>query len=758
MEIDVSTIILAIVFFFLFFSSPSGDGVTSQYEFNQLQTLKDQWQSEYDEFQNITIGTNFRNITGWKLSYQDVESNPEINATYPIENKDYTHWSNTQDYTVLPKDILKRISSKIWVDGKNVFPPNITSTLHGAISLTSNDKYEHLPMPVANFYEPPDDFSQSRPKPGERYLEDWPHYGQTHNVTFKHGEVVVQISHADAVSSRFDGRNQEFFNTQSDKWRMLHMQIDFTDSSEKEKHTMSSKAVYDVEKGRIVAMSQSAKFHSLFGYPHYMSLLEDDDKSYDQVKRLMNEYWNASNYVDTLSMRQLQEEYDVANYKCEFMAFLQLEPWDKFTRDQIKVIDQELMWPTGRLTNLSQLPPVNLASGLLYSPDCGLSLEFNNVKGPRYELQVRQIRKHLLVGIALFAGQIYLLLSQMHHTNTPSAVNKMSFWCFYMMNLVDGSLALIYLVASSALMELYLPLIMSAFACLILAMIFETRYLVSIYASQVNERNVGILTLIRGNRNTEEITVPTTIPDEAAISSSIYGRFFFTLMASTFLILSALTWPRNVRTMFEYTCVILLNSYWLPQIIRNAIKGGEPRRQRNRHTETNQTNQANPTPQAQTSMPLLWRFVLGTSFIRITPVLYVFTYSSNVFRHHTDVRFVVILFLWVLFQIAVLYSQDILGARWFLPKSTIPEGYSYHKGMVSQDLLEHGCTEDYTVECAICMNNLPVYVDDIPETHNVDTATYMVTPCDHVFHTRCLESWMNYKLQCPVCRAPLPPL
>ena len=49
-------------------------------------------------------------------------------------------------------------------------------------------------------------------------------------------------------------------------------------------------------------------------------------------------------------------------------------------------------------------------------------------------------------------------------------------------------------------------------------------------------------------------------------------------------------------------------------------------------------------------------------------------------------------------------------------------------------------------ECVICMN--PVVADGF-ET--------MITPCNHVFHARCLEQWLEIKLACPTCRAKLPP-
>ena len=35
---------------------------------------------------------------------------------------------------------------------------------------------------------------------------------------------------------------------------------------------------------------------------------------------------------------------------------------------------------------------------------------------------------------------------------------------------------------------------------------------------------------------------------------------------------------------------------------------------------------------------------------------------------------------------------------------------------------------------------------------------YMITPCHHLFHRKCLEHWLNVKNQCPYCRQQIPPL
>ena len=32
----------------------------------------------------------------------------------------------------------------------------------------------------------------------------------------------------------------------------------------------------------------------------------------------------------------------------------------------------------------------------------------------------------------------------------------------------------------------------------------------------------------------------------------------------------------------------------------------------------------------------------------------------------------------------------------------------------------------------------------------------MITPCDHVYHTVCLEKWMKQKNECPYCKTKIP--
>lgn len=46
----------------------------------------------------------------------------------------------------------------------------------------------------------------------------------------------------------------------------------------------------------------------------------------------------------------------------------------------------------------------------------------------------------------------------------------------------------------------------------------------------------------------------------------------------------------------------------------------------------------------------------------------------------------------------------------------------------------------YNTECAICLTGIE------------DGETCRVFRCNHIFHKRCIDSWLRKKLNCPICR------
>lgn len=265
--------------------------------------------------------------------------------------------------------------------------------------------------------------------------------------------------------------------------------------------------------------------------------------------------------------------------------------------------------------------------------------------------------------------------------------------------------------------------------------------------------------------------------------SSLFTRFYLLLLFTLFLSVNATAWPAPIRRVYFTVLGLLYVSFWLPQIHRNV--------QRNcRHA-------------------LNWEFVLGQSVLRLLPFVYLYGYKHNVLFTDIDYYSLAFLVIWVWIQVVLLISQEVIGPRWFLPRGDwAPPAYDYHP-VLRED--EEGATmpigfsqataantEDSApsspikersgntsrrgslvdkeqakekgkrvFDCAICMQDLevPVVEAGVPKDNSLvggggllARRMYMVTPCRHIFHSACLEGWLKYRLQCPICREGLPPL
>lgn len=72
------------------------------------------------------------------------------------------------------------------------------------------------------------------------------------------------------------------------------------------------------------------------------------------------------------------------------------------------------------------------------------------------------------------------------------------------------------------------------------------------------------------------------------------------------------------------------------------------------------------------------------------------------------------------------------------------KGWDYHRVAVDEEEMRSGG------DCAVCMGVVRV------ERGVWGRRRTAVTPCGHLFHTRCLDGWMRYRMCCPVCRMELP--
>lgn len=263
----------------------------------------------------------------------------------------------------------------------------------------------------------------------------------------------------------------------------------------------------------------------------------------------------------------------------------------------------------------------------------------------------------------------------------------------------------------------------------------------------------------------------TTLGSARQEMGALYSRFYVSLLSILFLSLHAMSWPTTIRSLYTNLLAFSYLSFWIPQIYRNVIRNCRK--------------------------ALRWEFVVGQSILRLIPFIYFYTVTDNVLFFKTDMIAFYLLAGWVWIQVWALVSQEILGPRFFVPDGWAPPAYDYHP-ILHEDDEEAGATMPIgftqattespssaskpgetstssskgkkTFDCAICMQNIEVPVvpaggggDSEGSASSLATTifsrrAYMVTPCRHIFHSACLEGWMRYRLQCPICRENLPPL
>ncbi|CDK24298.1 unnamed protein product [Kuraishia capsulata CBS 1993] len=807
-EINKTRLLFFIIFMTLMIPGPappdglSGNGAKVQ----ALQQLKDDISTSRGVLFNSTYEQPTGNLTGLKLSYQDALEHRNI-SLYPFEDRQGPYEEN-QRYSILPNYVRKLAIDSLnseeetiqalefedeilehpkWNAISEVFGSdvNIRAESHGAFwkNITGsligdfqrvNHTFEHIPMPLPpymkallrsyNTNRTEGDDNWREPNDASSFERDVPNFHvdelKTGNVTELSGNLKVNIQNTG--DSSVEGSNGSV---------RVRLQIKMTDIDEVNIHSLALSGVYHPDSGNLIATTRSAKYAGSYGIPH----LNFDETHYNRSKAAMSDWINQTS-VDEVDVTMIDTLLD-ASLGCEMIAFLHFNSTN-LSADEMRMIDDELWNPLGRPHK--SIPPIAISSGVLYSPDCGLLIKATGLVGEREEVQNKRIQRVVLLGIILLFAQIIFSIKQMSATNTPSTLSRISFWTIAMMNLIDGSLSMLYLLSSIVFQKLYLQLAVSSFLGFTLASVFEMRYMILIYTSQMNERDISWGVALRGtaidDRNNERIDErenpnnnvgteepllplnqarpqavqqtqqqPRIIQDEQTVSGQIYLRLFFFLIVFSFLVLNASLWPRKDRMVFEYVVLLVLNSFWVPQIYRNTLRGSR--------------------------RSFGWDFVIGTSVLRVIPIAYLCLVKNNPFSHHQDQLLISLIVIWLGIQIFVLVLQELFGARFFLPDRLLPKSYDYHPVLTAGDL-EHGFGVEHDdegvhhedgkckVDCAICMNEVEIPIAKSSEhlTNIMNRRGYMVTPCRHIFHTNCLESWMKYKLQCPVCRNSLPPI
>lgn len=381
--------------------------------------------------------------------------------------------------------------------------------------------------------------------------------------------------------------------------------------------------------------------------------------------------------------------------------------------------------------------------------ECNISLMFD-LQGVRTPQLQDRAQQHSLFFILVVMLQIYTIIRQMKETSTPSNLWRVSFWSIASQCLLDGYNSVIFLVCGLAIEAAFLPMLVASFLAFLSMALYGMRYLFLIYRMQRQFTAAEEIVVQVADANAAEeqplteatASTPVTTNAEQSMRqltdgeierrdlSTLYIRFYFSLLVLLFVSLQVAYLPNSLRDVLTGLGLLIVNSYWLPQIYRQAVLGYRK--------------------------ALSMKFVITTSACRLVPVLYIYGWSTNILLHEPEWHIVWAILGYSWLQILMLTGQSLFGPRFFLPYSkSLRAVHDYHSLPRSDT---ESAPDGVDSTCAICMYNL-----DLPEDSSNGASAmlarraFMRTPCNHIFHTACLSEWMERRLKCPICRSILPP-
>ncbi|KAG0555929.1 hypothetical protein M758_11G012300 [Ceratodon purpureus] len=339
-----------------------------------------------------------------------------------------------------------------------------------------------------------------------------------------------------------------------------------------------------------------------------------------------------------------------------------------------------------------------------------------NATSVNVELYYNKAVNYTLMVTFISFLQVLFLIRQMEHSNTQSGAAKVSLLMIGQQAIMDAYLCLLHLTAGILVgrgsytiaawkrreeinqeESLFNAFATAAFFKFVIFSIFEMRYLLAIWKSRRPvSSGEGWETMRR------ELSV-------------LYSRFYGFLLGGILIMY-------ELHNMLRYI-LLFFYSFWIPQIVANVVRDSRK--------------------------PLHPHYIVGITVTRLAIPLYAFGCPHNFMRIETNLGWCLGLTTFLGAQAAILLLQHYCGARCFIPRQFLPEKYSYFRRVDRASAQLASGEEGAPIDCVICMAAV-----DISQRCN----ECMVTPCDHFFHTGCLQRWMDIKMECPTCRRPLPPM
>ncbi|KAG1723246.1 uncharacterized protein EDB91DRAFT_1240120 [Suillus paluster] len=420
---------------------------------------------------------------------------------------------------------------------------------------------------------------------------------------------------------------------------------------------------------------------------------------------------------------------------CGFSVYAQIAPSEISVKD-MEDLEDELQKPTGRWT--VKRPPLKL-NGVLLSRECGILYKLHDTEG--LSLLIRVFCSDAGISAFVYLAQLLLLSRQVDRSRTPAGLSRVSLWTFLTQSIVDsvsfaGHITFAIIASGRPSLSLVAPAFV---ACVLFA--FESQHAILINQVQAPEDAVAPSPPrpVQQEPSVPSQVVPTppTAPPRSTgptffslllrhIRSDPQARIWLGMFFFLTFIVRVIVTP-SLALVFVATMYSL---FWLPQIVRSVKKGR--------------------------SSALTAEYLIGTSLCRLFHALYFLTCPKNVLDIEPR-RWMWYLAMFIFLQVAVILLQQRLGPAFFLPKRFAhAQVYDYHPAL-PLSAADPEAPDESLGDCAICME--AIHTDDEKQLEQVTGGrSYSLAPCQHLFHTECLEKWLAIKNICPHCRRPLPPL
>lgn len=216
----------------------------------------------------------------------------------------------------------------------------------------------------------------------------------------------------------------------------------------------------------------------------------------------------------------------------------------------------------------------------------------------------------------------------------------------------------------------------------------------------------------------------------------IYTAFYCILFI---FLISLRYWADN----FFFTYILFFSTTWMFQIYHSASTGTKP--------------------------PMSFGYIFVFTISKMFFPLYLKACPSNIYGLRPAYGKSIFISVTLLIEAIILSLQKLIGPKFVIPKFLREQSYNYY--IKIEDI------PNKQMECVFCLEKLETIIENNKKIDDNENSYYeklinlanklkehshktsfMRTPCQHIFHSQCLEKWLELKNECPYCRKKIPPL